>query len=140
MWKRTKMVLTKIPLIQRVKFKILIFLLRSCMEICSNSPCLTKKMFFLYSNLKLTTLSRFFSFSYRKITSETCTDDLSCRNSYGTRLHLGPQHWVSPRKLTRTRCRNILLAHIGMKKELVCTSYVEFVIWWFTTFRLWKYP
>ena len=56
----------------------------------------------LYSNLKLTTSSRFFRFSYRKIISETSTDELFWRNSYG------PRRKVSPRKLIRTRSTNIL--------------------------------
>ena len=38
----------------------------------------------------LTTSSWFFRFSYRKVISETCTDELSWRNSYRPRLRLGP--------------------------------------------------
>ena len=37
-------------------------------------PPSNEKIHFLYSNLKLTTWSRFFRFSYRKIVSETYTD------------------------------------------------------------------
>ena len=49
-----------------------------------------KNIIFLYSKPKLTTSSRFFRLSYRKIISGTCTDELSWRNFYCPRRSRGP--------------------------------------------------
>ena len=72
------------------------FGINSCILVyyTSNHPKIavwkSSKKDFLYSILKMTTSSRFFRFSYRKIISGTCTHELSRRNSYGPRLRLGP--------------------------------------------------
>ena len=84
-----------------------------------NSKKMPKKSIFLYSNLKLTTSSRFFRFSYRKIISGTCTDELSWRNSYGPRLRLGPQHWVSPKKVNPYTIQKYTIFEVENLKQML---------------------